>query len=116
MLSINFEKILKRIKFTHLRNTIDIKCPFFGFVLLRGRILKGTIYSNKMNSSIIVRVDYLSYLRKQKRYIKKHTNIPAHISNFFKARVGDQVVIAECRPLSKTIRYCAIRIRNLKKL
>mmetsp|Transcript_14530 Transcript_14530/g.26135 ORF Transcript_14530/g.26135 Transcript_14530/m.26135 type:complete len:112 (+) Transcript_14530:1937-2272(+) len=104
MLSINFEKILKKIKFTHLSkkkkvkgNTIDIKCPFFGFVSLRGRILKGKIYSNKMNSSIIVRVDYISYLKKQKRYIKKHTNIPAHISNFFRARVGDQVVIAECR-------------------
>src|SRR5690348_6900224 len=61
-------------------NYVDKKCPFTGNVSIRGRIIKGMVISTKMNRTIIVRRDYLHYIKKYSRYEKRHTNIPAHCS------------------------------------
>uniref|UniRef100_A0A7S0UW42 Small ribosomal subunit protein uS17 N-terminal domain-containing protein n=1 Tax=Polytomella parva TaxID=51329 RepID=A0A7S0UW42_9CHLO len=89
---------------------IDKKCPFTGNVSIRGRILSGTIKSTKMNRTIVVRRDYLHYIRKYARYEKRHTNISAHVSPCFRVKEGDQVVIGECRPLSKTVRFNVLKV------
>jgi ribosomal protein S17 len=46
---------------------IDKKCPFTGNVSIRGRILSGTVYSTKMERTIIVRRDYVHYVPKYQR-------------------------------------------------
>jgi len=89
---------------------IDRKCPFTGLVSIRGRILQGRVKSAKMQRTIIVRRDYLHYVRKYQRFEKRHTNIPAHCPPCFRVKAGDTVTIGQCRPLSKTIRFCVIRI------
>ena len=38
-----------------------------------------------------------------RRYEKRHSNTPAHISPCFRAKEGDNVIIGQCRPLSKTV-------------
>lgn len=48
-------------------NYIDKKCPFTGNVSIRGRILKGLVVSTKMTRTIIVRRDYLRYVKKYRR-------------------------------------------------
>ena len=58
-------------------NYIDKKCPFTGNVSIRGRIIKGMVLSTKMKNTIIVRRDYLHFVRKYQRYQKHHHNIPA---------------------------------------
>uniref|UniRef100_UPI0025A0B0C7 30S ribosomal protein S17 n=1 Tax=Klebsiella pneumoniae TaxID=573 RepID=UPI0025A0B0C7 len=55
-------------------NYIDHKCPFTGNVSIRGRILSGKVKSTKMNRTIVVRRDYLHYIKKYQRYEKRHTN------------------------------------------
>jgi hypothetical protein len=47
---------------------IDKKCPFTGNVSIRGRILAGTCHSAKMNRTIIVRRNYLHFIKKYQRY------------------------------------------------
>lgn len=47
---------------------IDKKCPFTGTVSIRGRILAGTCHSAKMVRTIIVRRNYLHYVKKYRRY------------------------------------------------
>ncbi|KAM1478543.1 hypothetical protein ACFX2I_025953 [Malus domestica] len=47
---------------------IDKKCSFTGTVSIRGRILAGTCHSAKMNKTIIVRRNYLHYIKKYQRY------------------------------------------------
>lgn len=76
---------------------IDKKCPFTSGVTIRGRILKGIVHSAKMNRTIIVRRDYLHYIKKYNRYEKRHRNIAAHLSPAFRVSEGDQVTIGECR-------------------
>jgi small subunit ribosomal protein S11e len=63
-----------------------------------------------MNRTIIIRRDYLHYIRKYQRYEKRHTNIAAHISPCFRCNEGDLVTIGQCRPLSKTVRFNVLRV------
>ena len=87
---------------------IDKKCPFTSDVTIRGAILKGLVISTKMERTIIVRRDYLRYVKKYRRYEKRHRNIPAHCSPCFDVKEGDIVTIGQCRPLSKTVRFNVI--------
>ena len=68
------------------------------------------VISTKMQRTIIVRRDYLHYIKKYQRYEKRHRNIPVHCSPAFHVNVGDVATIGECRPLSKTVRFNVLRI------
>ncbi|KAL0323660.1 UNVERIFIED_CONTAM: Ubiquitin-like domain-containing protein CIP73 [Sesamum calycinum] len=87
---------------------IDKKCPFTGNVSVRGRILAGTCHSAKMMRTIIVRRNYLHWVKKYQRYEKRHSNIPAHISPCFRVKEGDHVIIGQ--PLSKTVRFNVLKV------
>jgi len=91
-------------------NYIDKKCPFTGNVSIRGRILSGVVKSTKMNRTIILRMDYLHFIKKYQRYEKRHSNIAAHISPAFRCKEGDKVVVGQCRPLSKTVRFNVLKV------
>jgi len=89
---------------------IDHKCPFTGNVSIRGRILSGTVRSTKMNRTLIVRRNYLHFIKKYQRYEKRHSNVAAHVSPCFRVNDGDTVFIGQCRPLSKTVRFNVLRV------
>nr|CCA19404.1 40S ribosomal protein S11 putative [Albugo laibachii Nc14] len=89
---------------------IDKKCPFTSNVSIRGRILKGVVLSTKMKRTIIVRRDYLHYVKKYKRFEKRHKNVAAHVSPCFRVKEGDVVTIGQCRPLAKTVRFNVLEV------
>lgn len=91
-------------------NYIDHKCPFTGNVSIRGRILVGKVKSTKMTRTIILRRDYLHYIPKYQRYEKRHSNVAAHVSPCFRVNEGDTVIVGQCRPLSKTVRFNVLRV------
>ena len=92
---------------------VDKKCPFTSNVSIRGRIFKGVVLSNKMSRTIILRRDYLHYIKKYNRFEKRHKNLPAHLSPAFpRVRIGDVVTVGQCRPISKTVRFNTIRIEK----
>merc|ERR1711993_78228 len=62
---------------------IDKKCPFTGKVSIRGRILTGVITKMKMNRTVVVRRDYLHYVKKYNRFEKRHRNMSVHLSPCF---------------------------------
>jgi len=86
----------------------DPNCPFHGSLPVRGRIFEGIVVSDKMNRSVVVRRDYLWYVKKYMRYEKRKSLIHAHNPPCINAKIGDRVKIAECRPLSKTISFVVI--------
>eukprot|EP00184_Porphyridium_aerugineum_P008381 CAMPEP_0184691316 /NCGR_PEP_ID=MMETSP0313-20130426/214_1 /TAXON_ID=2792 /ORGANISM="Porphyridium aerugineum, Strain SAG 1380-2" /LENGTH=153 /DNA_ID=CAMNT_0027149009 /DNA_START=133 /DNA_END=594 /DNA_ORIENTATION=+ len=89
---------------------IDKKCPFTGNVSIRGTILRGIVISTKMKRTIVIRRDYLHWVKKYKRFEKRHRNIPAHCSPAFRVREGDLVTVGQCRPLSKTVNFNVLKI------
>lgn len=86
-------------------NYVDKKCPFTGNVSIRGRILKGLVVSTKMKRTVVIRRDYLHYIKKYRRFEKRHKNLAAHCSPAFAVKEGDIVTVGQCRPLSKTVRF-----------
>ncbi len=89
---------------------IDKKCPFTSDVSIRGRILQGVVKSTKMTRTIIVRRDYMHFIKKYQRFEKRHKNVSAHLSPAFRCKEGDTVIIGQCRPLSKTVRFNVLKV------
>lgn len=82
--------------------------------VIKKRRLKGIVVSDKMDKTIVVRIDVF---KKHSRYHKFFT-----VSKKFKAhdegnkyKIGDRVVIEECRPLSKDKRWMAKELVDNKK-
>mmetsp|Transcript_37760 Transcript_37760/g.57816 ORF Transcript_37760/g.57816 Transcript_37760/m.57816 type:complete len:160 (-) Transcript_37760:154-633(-) len=92
---------------------VDKKCPFTSNLTIRGRIFKGVVLSTKMNRTVVLRRDYLHYIKKYNRFEKRHHNLPAHISPAFaRTKTGDILTVGQCRPISKTVRFNVIRVEK----
>ncbi|XP_033101420.1 40S ribosomal protein S11-like [Anneissia japonica] len=92
---------------------IDKKCPFTGNVHIRGRILSGSVVKMKMDRTIVIRRDYLHYIKKYNRFEKRHKNLSVHLSPCFRdVKLGDVVTVGECRPLSKTVRFNVLKVNK----
>ncbi|RZS20135.1 hypothetical protein BHM03_00052622 [Ensete ventricosum] len=63
-----------------------------------------------MNRSVIVRRNYLHYVKKYRRQANVHSNIAARISPSFSVKEGDHVGIGQCRPLLKTARFTVLKV------
>merc|ERR1712028_15807 len=92
---------------------LGYKIPITGNVSIRGKILRGVVHNNKMKNTITLRRDYLHYISKYRRYEKRHKMISAHCSPCFDARPGDMVMVGQCRPLSKTVKFNVISLTEL---
>jgi len=71
--------------------------------------LVGTVTSDKMNKTVVVRVERLVPHEVYKKYVRRRENFKAHDEkNEF--RVGDRVEIVETRPMSKDKRWRVARL------
>jgi small subunit ribosomal protein S17 len=86
----------------------DLNCPFHGELPVRGRVLEGTVVSAKMDRTVIVERNYLFYIPKFKRYERRRSRIPSHSPPCIDLKEGDHVVIAESRPISKTVSFVVV--------
>jgi small subunit ribosomal protein S17 len=86
----------------------DVNCPFHGELPVRGRVLEGTVVSAKMDKTVIVERDYLSYISKFKRYERRRSRIPSHKPPCIDVKEGDRVTIVESRPISKTVGFVVV--------
>ena len=70
--------------------------------------LVGTIILNKMQKTVVVRVERIKVHPKYKRRYKVHKKYKAHDEKG-EYKVGDKVIIEECRPISKDKRWRVIK-------
>jgi small subunit ribosomal protein S17 len=68
------------------------------------RTLVGTVVSNKMDKTVVVRVERLVQDPQYKKYVRRYSRFMAHDESN-NCNVGDQVQIIEHRPLSKRKRW-----------
>lgn len=66
--------------------------------------LKGVVVSDKMDKTIVVLVERLKKHPKYKKYYKVRKKYKAHDPEN-KYKLGDKVIIEECRPISKHKRW-----------
>jgi small subunit ribosomal protein S17 len=86
----------------------DIKCPWHGGLKVRGRVFNGIVVSNKAQKTAVVKWDYYNYIKKYERYERRNTKISAFNPECIAASEGDDVTIAECRPISKTKKFVVV--------
>lgn len=89
----------------------DEHCPFHGHLSVRGQILEGVVVSDKMERTVVVEREYELWVKKYERYEKRRSRIHAHNPPCIDAKVGDRVLIMECRPLSKTKSFVVVEVR-----
>lgn len=86
----------------------DPRCPFHGHLKVRGGLLEGRVVSEKMQHTVTVRRDYYKLIPKYERLEKRSSKYKAHAPPCLGVKPGDQVLIAECRPLAKTVSYVVV--------
>lgn len=85
-------------------------CPFHGTLPVRGKLLTGTAVSCKANKMIVVSREFPRPIRKYKRYERSSSKVHAFSPTCIDVLEGDEVKIAECRPISKTISFVIVEV------
>jgi small subunit ribosomal protein S17 len=86
----------------------DQNCPWHGTLPVRGTVLNGTVVSAKMQGTVVLERHYMRSLPKFERLEKRTSKYLAHSPACMQAKIGDDVTIMECRPLSKRVSYVVI--------
>lgn len=90
----------------------DVNCPFHGTLPVRGQVLDGVVVSDKSTLMVVVERTSEKIVKKYERYEKRRSKLHAHNPPCLAAKVGDEVRIAECRPLSKTKSFVVVEVRS----
>lgn len=70
----------------------------------RPKMRTGVVTSNKMQKTVVVRVERRVKHPRYSKYVVRHVNYKAHDEDS-KLQIGDRVRIAETRPMSKDKRW-----------
>jgi small subunit ribosomal protein S17 len=90
----------------------DELCPFHGTLSVRGKLLTGTIASAKAKKMVVVSREYPRPVTKYKRYERSRSKVHAYLPTCVEVKEGDEVIVAECRPLSKTVSFVVIEVNT----
>jgi small subunit ribosomal protein S17 len=74
----------------------------------------GVVVSGRMQKTVVVSLERTVMDPKYKKYLKRRTRIKAHDESN-QCRVGDRVLIVECRPLSRDKRWRVSKILERAK-
>lgn len=69
----------------------------------------GVVVSDRMQKTVVVSVERTVMHPKYKKVLRRSTRVKAH-DETNQCRVGDRVVIVECRPLSRDKRWRVARV------
>jgi small subunit ribosomal protein S17 len=74
----------------------------------------GLVVSDRMHKTVIVSIERTVVHPKYKKYLRRRTKVKAHDESN-QSRVGDRVMIVECRPLSRDKRWRVSKILERAK-
>lgn len=85
----------------------DKKCPWHGEIRIRGFLFEGKVERIRRRIALVTFHRYY-YVPKYERYMIRRSKIKAHVPKCLDIKEGDEVIIGETRPLSKTINFVVI--------
>jgi len=87
-----------------IKECSDFFCPFHGSTRIRGKITQGIVVSKKSRNTVIIRRDYLQFVKKYQRYERRNSRLSCHLPECLRSEVniGDLVRVGESRKISKT--------------
>jgi len=72
------------------------------------KLLKGTVVSEKMNKTVVVKVEHFKKHPRYGRFYKSSKKYKAH-SETGEFHVGDKVIIKETKPISKDKHFIVVK-------
>lgn len=90
----------------------DNKCPFHSGLLVKRELLVGEVLKKDSNRSATVVWSRPFYLPKYERYEQRRSRLRVHNPACINAQVGDHVVVARTRPLSKTKHHVILGVQR----
>ena len=93
-----------------LKECTDKKCPFHGEIVPKDEIFKGVVARKDINRSATIEWSRRIYVPKYERYETRRSRMRVHNPACLNAEVGEQVVAARTRPLSKTKNHVIISV------
>ncbi len=94
------------------RECADKNCPFHGNLSIRGKLFDGKVTGSKAKKTITLQKESPVYFTKFKRYARGKSTIHAHVPDCIDVESGDDVLTAECRPISKSVSYVVVEVRS----
>ena len=73
----------------------------------KGKVLSGTVVSDKMKDTIVVFVERYEKHRKYGKFVKRGKKFKAHDAGNTK-KIGERVEIKECTPISKDKHFIVV--------
>ena len=86
--------------------------PFNGSLSIRGKLFEGIVINAKAKNTIVIQKERPIYFSKFKRFGRSKNKIHAHIPSNLSVKVGDYVVAAECRPISKSVSFVVVEVKS----
>ncbi|MFX1587601.1 MAG: 30S ribosomal protein S17 [Promethearchaeota archaeon] len=82
----------------------DKDCPFHGTTRIRGKITSGVVVSKKSRNTVVIRRNYVQFIKKYQRYERRNTRLACHLPDCLRNEInlGDLIRVGESRKLSKT--------------
>lgn len=109
------EETRKNLKIVENNSKVDNKCPFTGGLKVRDKLFTGIVVSKDTHRTVQVEWSRKKFVKKFERFMMGKTKVSAHNPDVIAAQVGDKVIIAECRPISKTKKFVIIQNQGHSK-
>ncbi|HEU0143770.1 MAG TPA: 30S ribosomal protein S17 [Nitrososphaera sp.] len=90
----------------------DDFCPFHGTLSVRGKLLTGTVASAQAPKMVVVSREYPGRVAKYKRFQRSKSKVHAYLPSCLEVKEGEEVRIAECRRLAKTVSFVVIEVNT----
>jgi small subunit ribosomal protein S17 len=90
----------------------DKNCPFTGGLVVKKELLKGKVIKKDTTNSATIEWFRSKYVPKYERYEIKRSRLRVHNPPAVNAQIGQQVLVARTRPISKTKHHVIIKIFN----
>lgn len=90
----------------------DQKCPFHGQIDVKKELLSGKVVKKDINKSATIEWFRPYYVHKYERYELRRSRLRVHNPSCINAEIGQEVLVAKTRPLSKTKHHVIIQIKE----
>ena len=94
----------------------DRKCPFHGELLVKKELFQGVVVKKDSNRSSTIEWNQSKYIPKYERYTLLRSRLRVHNPACINAQIGEEVVAARTKPLSKTKHHVIIGKVKVKKV
>ena len=101
---------VKETKKTEIEN--EKNNPFNGSLSIRGKLFEGIVINAKSKGTVVIQKESPIYFKKFKRYGRSKNKIHAHVPSNINVKEGDNVIAAECRPISKSVSFVVVEVRS----